>query len=93
MCEKLMMRISTRFPLPVLIIGFVFVFTLAVLWLRRMGQDTTYKSGQSDNVETLLNLNYKDINEVSRNCIGEDVTLDNFHELLSRWSKTRTFAC
>ncbi len=64
MWEKLRMRISSRFPLPALIIGFVFVFTLAVLWLRSTGQDTAYKSGQFDTMETLLSLNYKDINEV-----------------------------
>ena len=64
MCTKLIMRISSRFPLPVVIVGFVFLFTLAVLWLRRITQDMSYTSDQS---ETLLSLNYKKINEVRIN--------------------------
>ena len=62
MCTKLIMRLTSRFPLPVVFVGFVLFFTLVVVWLRRMAQDNmVYTRHQS---ESLLNLNYKEINEV-----------------------------
>ena len=62
MCTKLIMRLTSRFPLPVVFVGFVLFFTLVVVWLRRMAQDNmVYTRDQSENS---LNLNYKEINEV-----------------------------
>mgnify|MGYP002803535954 FL=1 len=86
------MRLSFKFPLLVLIIGFVFVFILVVqIWLQSIGLGQ--ESGQFASKESFLSLNDKEIDEVSKNCIGQDITLDNFHEVLNRWSKTRIFSC
>lgn len=65
MRDELMMRISSRFPMPVVFIAFVFSFTLAVfIWLRSTGGDAVYKIGQFGRVETSLDFEYKDIDEV-----------------------------
>lgn len=69
MC-KWMMRVSAKYPLPVLIIGFICVFTLAVKWLhseyvQRSHNGTAYVNGQPGNVEKLLNLDCKLIDEVT----------------------------
>ena len=62
MLEKLRMRLSFKFPLLVLIIGFIFVFILAVQWLQSIGLGQ--ESGHFASKESLLSLNDKEIHEV-----------------------------
>ena len=64
MYAKLKMRVYSRIQSPLYIFGLILLFMLAVLWLRRMSTVKTYKGGQSDSVETLLDVKVKDIEEV-----------------------------
>ena len=62
MTEKLGMRISSRFPLPILL-AFIFVFALIVIWLQRLASRTTFI--HEVNEENMRSFNYVDTDEVT----------------------------
>ncbi|XP_028416287.1 uncharacterized protein LOC114540216 [Dendronephthya gigantea] len=90
MIQRLGMRISSRFPLPILC-AFIFVFALIVIWFQRLSSTTAIIHENSD--ENVRSFNFKDADEIFRQCIGTDITLDNLHEILNKWSNTRTVNC